>query len=57
MQVQMEETKTEIARLAEEAPKLTDADDIKKNKRATKMAEADYNFAKTRADELYAQYE
>jgi len=45
---------TEIARLTEEATGLTVAAEIKGNKRATKLLEADLKFAKGRSEELKA---
>jgi len=53
----MEEKKAEMAEYEAEKPNLTDPDDLRANKRASKMAEADYNFAKERSEELLILYD
>jgi len=57
MQRIIEEAKTEIANLQEEAKSLNDKNDIKANTRARKIKEADLNFAKTRSEELKQEYD
>lgn len=57
MKAQMEESKAEYDKLVELSTTLTKKADIKDNNRAMKMMEADYNFAKTRVEELLALYE
>jgi len=49
-----EENKTKLAKLGEDAKKLTSKDDINANKREQKMLTADMNYAKKRSDELFA---
>jgi hypothetical protein len=39
------------------ADTLTDADELRANKRSLKLAQSDYNYMSERSDELYAQYE
>lgn len=54
MMVTITTATTEIARLTEEAKGLTVNAEIKVNRRATKLLEADLKFAKGRSEELKA---